>query len=271
MPAPRRRPPSRAPSRPPRRAPVGAPLRVGLARALSKLGVCSRTEAASWIAAGRVEVDGRPARDPELRVDPARSRIRVDGAPARAAARAYWMMNKPRGLLTTRSDPRGRPTVYSLLERHAAGWIAPVGRLDQASEGLLLFSNDARWAAALLDPARRVPKTYHVQAAGRLQEAELAQLRAGLRADGELLAARAARLLRAGERNCWIEIVLVEGRNRQIRRMLEALGRETLRLVRVAIGPLTLGSLPKGGVRRLSPQEIAALAQAAGGRRRDRG
>jgi len=236
---------------PSRRKPSAAQPRVSLARALSKLGLCSRTEAARWIAAGRVEVDGRAARDPDLRVDPARSRIRVDGAPARAEGKVYLMMNKPRGVLTTREDPEGRPTVYGLLKDSGLPWVAPVGRLDQASEGLLLFTNDTRWADSLTDPARHVPKTYHVQVAGLPGPEELARLRAGVREGGESLAALEVRVLRAGTKNCWLEIVLDEGRNRQIRRMLDALGYETMRLIRVAIGPLTLGDLPKGAVRKI--------------------
>lgn len=249
--------------KPSRRRTSAAPPRVSLARALSKLGLCSRTEAARWIAAGRVEVDGRAARDSELRVDPARSRIRVDGAPARAPGKIYLMMNKPRGILTTRADPEGRPTVYGLLTDAGLPWVAPVGRLDQASEGLLLFTNDTRWADALLDPARHVPKTYHAQVAGLPDAAALARLREGVRDGGETLAALEVSLLRAGAKNCWLEIVLDEGRNRQIRRMLEALGFETLRLIRVAVGPLALGSLAKGAVRPLTPAESDVLASAS--------
>ncbi len=246
----------------PRRRSIAAPPRVSLARALSKLGLASRTEAARWIAAGRVQVDGAVARDPALRVDPARSRIRVDGAPARAVGKIYLMMHKPRGLLTTRADPAGRPTVYGLLRASGLPWIAPVGRLDQASEGLLLFTNDTRWADRLLDPARHVPKTYHAQVDGLLSAAELERLRAGVREGGETLAAREARVLRAGAKNCWLELVLEEGRNRQVRRMLDALGYATLRLVRVAIGPLALGKLARGAVRPLSASELAQLTAA---------
>jgi 23S rRNA pseudouridine2605 synthase len=251
---------------PPRRKPSPAPPRVSLARALSKLGLCSRTEAARWIAAGRVEVDGKRASDPDLRVDPARSRIRVDGAPARAENKIHLMMNKPRGLLTTRDDPAGRPTVYALLQDAGLPWVAPVGRLDQASEGLLLFTNDTRWSDALLDPARHVPKTYHVQVAGQPGDDDLARLRAGVRDGGETLAALDVSLLRSGAKNCWLTISLDEGRNRQIRRMLGALGFETLRLIRVAIGPLQLGELAKGAVRRLSAAERDALTKSGRGR-----
>lgn len=247
---------------PSRRKPSAPPPRVSLARALSKLGLCSRTEAARWIADGRVAVNGRVARDPDLRVDPARSRIVVDGAPARAAGKLYLMMNKPRGILTTREDPEGRPTVYGLLQDSGLPWVAPVGRLDQASEGLLLFTNDTRWADALLDPARHVRKTYHAQVAGLPDANELERLRDGVLEAGERLGALEVQVLRAGAKNCWLEIVLDEGRNRQIRRMLGALGYETMRLIRVAIGPLTLGDLPNGAVRPLTAAERATLTPA---------
>lgn len=212
-------------------------------------------------------MDGRPARDPELRVDPARSRIRVDGAPAQAAGKIYLMMNKPRGLLTTREDPQGRPTVYGLLKDAGHSWVGPVGRLDQASEGLLLFTNDTRWADALLDPACHVPKTYHVQVAGLPDAAALARMRAGVKDEGDTLAALEVRLLRSGLKNCWLEIVLDEGRNRHIRRMLGALGFETMRLIRVAIGPLALGELTKGAVKKLTETERDSLTKATRRRR----
>lgn len=251
---------------PPRRRSTPPPGGIGLARALSKRGLCSRTEAARWIADGRVRVDGKAARSAEQLVDPARSRIEVDGAPAPPAGKLYLAMNKPRGLLTTRADPAGRPTVYGLLHAARFPWVSPVGRLDQASEGLLLFSNDTQWANALTDPARAVPKIYHVQVAGIPDDGQRARMREGVRAGGERLAALSAEVLRAGRKNCWLEIVLAEGRNRHIRRMLEALGFETLRLIRVAIGPFALGELPKGAVRRLTAAERKALAASAGGK-----
>lgn len=252
-----------ASSRPP---PAGR-AQVSLARALSKLGLCSRTEAARLIAAGRVQVDGRAVHDAALRVDLRRCRIRLDDAPVRAAAKGHWMMNKPRGVVTTRSDPEGRPTVHDRMRELGLPWAGPVGRLDRASEGLLLLTNDGHWADAVLDPRRAIVKVYHVQVEGRPGPAELERLQRGVRAGAELLRARAVRLLRAGPRNCWLEVELDEGRNRQIRRMLDALGFTTMRLVRVAIGPLTLGALAKNEVRALTAAEVAAVDQAAGRRR----
>lgn len=239
--------------------PVAAARRVGVARVLSKAGCCSRSEAARWVAAGRVAVNGRRVSDPEHPVRDA-DRVEVDGAPLPSAARIYLALNKPRGLVTTASDERGRDTVYRCLADAGLPWLAPVGRLDKASEGLLLMSNDPEWAARITDPACGPEKTYHVQVDAVPTETRLAQLQEGIAVDGELLRARSVRILRTGTRNAWLEIVLEEGRNRHIRRLLEACGVGVLRLLRVAIGPLVLGELPKGGWRHLAASEVAALA-----------
>ena len=236
------------------------PPRHGLARVLSKQGVCSRAQAAQWIAAGRVTVDGRIVRDPEYPIEQGRRRIGVDGRDLDAAPRVYLVLNKPRGLVTTASDERGRDTVYRCLEGAGLPWLAPVGRLDKASEGLLLFCNDPEWAARITDPDHGPDKTYHVQVDAVPDAAVLAALVAGVRGGDEHLRAKSARLLRAGAKNAWLEIVLDEGRNRQIRRLLDAFGIGVLRLVRVAIGPLALGELAKGQWRPLTADEIAALA-----------
>lgn len=245
----------------------GAP-RHGLARVLSKRGLCSRSEAARWIAAGRVSIDGRIVRDPEHPVAGEGSRIAIDGREldaATTAPRRYLMLNKPRGLVTTASDERGRDTVYrcfdgAAIDGKSLGWIAPVGRLDKASEGLLLFCNDSQWAARVTDPLSGPDKTYHVQIDTVPDTALLARLVDGVDAAGERLSAKSATLLRAGAKNAWLEIVLDEGRNRQIRRLLSACGIDVLRLVRVAIGELKLGELPKGQWRELSDAEVAMLS-----------
>jgi 23S rRNA pseudouridine2605 synthase len=174
------------------------------------------------------------------------------------------MLNKPRGLVTTRDDPEGRPTVYDCLRDIDARHLAPVGRLDKASEGLLLFTNDTVLAQALLDPVTHVGKIYHVQVNRIMDQALLNRMESGIVDDGELLTAISARLLRSGDRNGWIEVELKEGRNRQIRRMLEALDIECLRLVRVAFGNVMLGDLPKGAVRALTEAEILGLRRRAG-------
>jgi 23S rRNA pseudouridine2605 synthase len=239
--------------------------RLGVARVLSKLGLCSRTEAARWVRDGRVSVNGRKVDDPEFPVREGVDRVDVDGGAARARQRVVLMLNKPRGLVTTTSDERGRATVYDCLRDAPVEWLAPVGRLDQASEGLLLFTNDPAWAARITAPDTGPTKTYHVQVNRVPDESLAAALVAGVRDERDerderdVLAAREARVLRAGARHGWLEVVLDEGRNRQIRRMFAALDIDVLRLVRVAIGPLELGKLAKGAWRQLDDREIEAL------------
>ena len=243
---------------------ISAEKRTGLARALSKLGVCSRAEAARLIRAGKVLVNGAARRDPESPAHIGKDRIEVDGQRVEAADRVYLLMNKPRGVVTTASDEKGRETVYALLGADVP-WVAPVGRLDKASEGLLLLTNDSEWAARVTAPETHLDKTYHVQVGTIVDEMLLAKLKSGVRTkEGEVLRAKAAGILRKGERNSWLEVVLDEGKNRQIRRMLESLRIEVLRLVRVAIGPLPLGDLAKGAARALTPTEKVALDRAMG-------
>ena len=233
---------------------------VGLARVLSKRGICSRSQAIQWIMAGRVSVDGRVVLDPEFGIRGESSRIVVDGMQSGPGERFHLMLNKPRGLVTTAQDEQGRETVYRCLDGNGLPWLAPVGRLDKASEGLLLFSNDPEWAALITDPATGPCKTYHVQVDCIPDTAQLKQLQSGVLVEGEPLAAVSATLLRHGEKNAWLEIVLDEGRNRQIRRLLAAFDISVLRLIRIAIGDLALGDLPKGQWRHLSATEVAGLA-----------
>jgi 23S rRNA pseudouridine2605 synthase len=233
--------------------------RHGLARVLSKFGVCSRTQAEALIRAGRVRIDGRPVFDPETPTSLQQAGITIDDAAVGATERMYIMLNKPRGYVTTASDERGRDTVYTLLQSAGLPWLAPVGRLDKASEGLLLLTNDSVFAARLTDPASHVDKTYHVQI-DMLPGGDLLQrLQAGIDDRGEHLRAKSAGELRRGDKNAWLEIVLDEGRNRQIRRLLGAFDIKVLRLVRVAIGSVALGELGKGKWRALSNDEAASL------------
>lgn len=256
--------------RPSGRASAGAQVaertspRFGLARVLSKRGLCSRTQAAEWIRAGRVSVGGRIVRDPEFPTDPAHADIVVDGAALAAATPLYLMLNKPRGLVTTARDERGRETVYRCFDGATVDgaplpWIAPVGRLDKASEGLLLFGNDPEWAARITDPATGPRKTYHVQIDRIPDAALLAALERGVADESEHLAAASARVLRSGAKTAWLEIALDEGRNRQIRRLLAAFDVATLRLVRVAIGGLALGDLARGAWRLLDAEDLRRL------------
>jgi len=236
---------------------------VSIPRGLSKLGVCSRAEGVRLVEAGRVRINGRVVRDTALRIRPERDLIEIDGVPIVRAERVYLALNKPRGLVTTRDDPQGRATIYECLEGAPLPFVAPVGRLDKASEGLLLLTNDSRWSAKLLDPSSHVNKVYHVQVRGMLDEATVARVEAGVveRDTGEPLEVKRISLLRTGSRSSvWFEIVLDEGKNRHIRRVFAELGIEVLRLVRVAIGPLVLGALPKGAWRMLTNDEVRALS-----------
>lgn len=232
--------------------------RVGLARALSKLGYCSRSQACELIRTGRVAVDNKIRRDPERPVCLERDRIEVDGREVAPQSRVYLLLNKPRGVVTTAADEKGRETVYACLS-DGLPWVAPVGRLDKASEGLLLLTNDSEWAARVSAPETHLDKTYHVQVACVADASLIETITKGITTSGERLRVKFARILRGGEKNTWLEIVLDEGKNRHIRRMLAALGVEVLRLVRVAIGPLILGDLAKGAARTLTATEKQGL------------
>lgn len=219
------------------------------------------------VQAGRVRINGRVVRDIAFRITPETDRIEIDDAPVERVERVYLALNKPRGLVTTRHDPQGRPTIYDCLENAPLPFLAPVGRLDKASEGLLLLTNDSRWSARLLEPSSHVEKVYHVQIALSANEHAIdtliRQVSGGIveQETGESLTVTRASLLRTGSRSsAWLEIGLDEGKNRHIRRIFAELGVEVLRLVRVSIGPLALGELPKGEWRHLTRDELRALA-----------
>jgi 23S rRNA pseudouridine2605 synthase len=209
-----------------------------------------------------VQLNGTAQLDPETPVELEHDRISVEGNKIQARQRLYLMMNKPRGLVTTARDEKGRKTVYALVDGDMS-WVAPVGRLDKASEGLLLFTNDSEWGARIASPETHLEKTYHVQIGTVADEGLLTALTRGWRTEaGDFLRVQRVQVLRQGVKNCWLEIVLDEGKNRHIRRMLEGLGVEVLRLLRVAIGPLQLGGLPRGARRSLTPQEKQGLDHA---------
>jgi 23S rRNA pseudouridine2605 synthase len=237
--------------------------RFGVARVLSKRGLASRTEAAGWVREGRVRVNGQRTFDPEypthLDAD-----IQVDGLRSQTADRIYLALNKPRGLVTTARDEKQRATIYDCLRDLQLPWVAPVGRLDRASEGLLLLSNDSQWAAGITAPESGLSKTYHVQVDRLPSPEDILALREGVEVEpGQpFWQVVAAQILRSGGKTAWLEIVLDEGRNRQIRRMLAMRDLNVLRLLRIAVGPVQLGSLAKGAARALTAAEIAALTKA---------
>jgi 23S rRNA pseudouridine2605 synthase len=229
---------------------------------MSKLGHCSRSEAAELIRAGKVRLNGGVRRNPDTPVRLGKDQIEVNGVPLRPEARIYLVLNKPRGIVTTADDERDRTTVYSLLPE-GLPWLAPVGRLDKASEGLLLLTNDSEWAAQITAPETHLDKIYHLQIAALADKLTTEELERGFTvADGEFLRVKHAEILRSGEKNSWLEVTLDEGRNRHLRRMFEKRGIEVLRLIRVAIGPLAIADLPKGATRALTPTEKLSLDRA---------
>lgn len=234
--------------------------RTGLARALSKLGFCSRSRAAELIRMGKVSVNRVVRKNPEFPVVLGKDILVMDDESINPVKQVYLMLNKPRGLVTTASDEQGRETVFECFAGTKLPHLSPVGRLDKASEGLLLFTNDNVWADTVTNPATHLDKTYHVQIEGPVDEAQLARLRRGVE-DEEVgrLAAKSVKILRTGEKNTWLEFILDEGRNRHIRRLLEAFDIAVLRLIRVQIGPVALGNLPKGKWRELTKNEVLKL------------
>ncbi len=229
-----------------------------LDRLLSKAGVGSRTEARRWVAERRVAVNGRVVTDPELWVDPETDKVALDGRPLQAAEKLYLLVHKPKGYLTTYRDPQGRKTVYDVLPERDL-YLFPVGRLDLDTSGLLIVTNDSDFAEALTNPLSEVPKTYLVKTSKLLTDEQLQLLSQGVTLkDGPTRPARVTRLRESGGRTVFA-ITITEGRNRQVRRMVEALGAKVLKLVRVAIGSVELGELPLGETRPLTPAEVRRL------------
>jgi pseudouridine synthase len=243
-----------------KRSPAGAkrPIKT-LERVFSKAGVASRTDARSWIGSGRVRVNGRVVQNPDHWVDLERDRVTLDGKALRAAEKLYLLLYKPKGYLTTFRDPEGRPTVYDLIG-DAGSWLSPVGRLDLDTSGLIVMTNDTEFAERVMNPDHKVPKTYQVKASTLLSDEQLEQLRRGVElADGPTRPAQVTRLRDSGKYT-HLEITITEGRNRQVRRMIEAVGSKVLKLVRTAIGPIRIGDLQIGKWRKLTEDEFVALS-----------
>ena len=240
-----------------RKTPETRPLKT-LERVLSKAGLGSRTDARGWIGAGRVAVNGRTIRNPDHWVDPKRDRVELDGKALRSVAKAYVLLYKPKGYLTTRRDPEGRPTVYDLTG-DTGTWLSPVGRLDLDTSGLLLMTNDTDFAERITNPDHEARKTYQLKTATVLNDEQIDRLRRGIElTDGPTRPAEVKRL-RSSAKRTFLEVTITEGRNRQVRRMIDAVGSKVLKLVRTAIGPIRIGDLQIGKWRQLTEAEVRAL------------
>ncbi len=229
-----------------------------LERVLSKAGLGSRTEARSWIHERRVSVNGKVVENPDMWIDFDRDKIEFDGAPLAAKDKLYVLLYKPSGYLTTYNDPEGRKTVYDLLT-DVPSFVGTVGRLDEDSSGLLLLSNDNQFAERMTNPDYHVPKTYLVKCSTRISDESIELLRRGVHLeDGLTKPAQVERVRDTGTKS-FLEIMLREGRNRQVRRMIEAVGAKVLKLVRTKIGAIEIGDMPSGTWRYLKPAEVALL------------
>ena len=249
--------------------PPSRPLKT-LERVLSKAGLGSRTEARSWIGAGRVRLNGRTVQTPDCWVDMQRDRVTLDGHPVSGVKKIYLLLYKPKGFLTTYTDPEGRPTVYDLV-KDAGAWVVPVGRLDLDTTGLLIMTNDTEFAERLTDPEYKVPKTYQAKCAGRLSDEQIARLGEGVELSDGPTRPAVARRLRDSGKYTHIELTIGEGRNRQVRRMVEAIDSKVIKLVRIAIGPVRIGDLPIGKWRHLTEAEVRGLRGGGGTRARGHG
>ncbi len=237
---------------------------VTLDRVLSRMGHASRTDAREAILAGRLKVNGRVIRDPECWVRPGRDHVQFDGLPLKPARKLYYLFYKPKGVITSHGDPAGRKTVYDCLGEEKR-WVFPVGRLDKDTSGLLLLTNDTEFADFITNPGSRVSKTYLVKTSGLISDEGIEKLSAGVQMKrGDWATPQLVRRIEDRGKYTWLEVVLAEGKNREVRRMIEAVGFKVLKLVRTRIGPLTLDGLEVGKGRPLGPAEVAALKRSGG-------
>lgn len=236
-----------------------------LERVLSKAGIGSRTEARSWIHARRVKVNGRIVENPDQWVDFQRDKVSFDDRPLEVKEKRYLLLYKPKGYITTYKDPEGRSTVYDLLT-DIEQFVSPVGRLDQDTSGLLILTNDTQFSERLTNPEFHVPKTYLVKCASILDDVAIALLRNGVELDDGPTRPAHVRRVRDSESKTFLELTITEGRNRQVRRMIEAVGSRVLKLVRTRIGTIQIGDLAIGKWRDLTPSEVRMLKQESHGR-----
>jgi len=230
-----------------------------LDRVLSRFGLASRTVARVAIVAGRMRVNGRVVRDPDVWVSPDRDQFQLDGRRLKPARKRYLLFYKPKGVITSHGDPDGRETIYKYLDGENA-WVSPVGRLDKDTSGLLLLTNDTKFADFIMRPASGIPKTYLVKASALLDDEVIARLNAGVEMKrGDWAAPLSVRRREDRGKYTWLDVVLTEGKNREVRRMIEVVGFKVLKLVRTHIGPLTLEGLQVGKWRELTTAEVASL------------
>ena len=233
--------------------------RVTLDRVLSRAGLASRATTRDWIAGGRVKVNGRVVRNPDHWVETGKDAVHFDGRPIRAEKKIYIALNKPTGVVTSHGDKRDRPTVYDYVKK-LERWVFPVGRLDMDTSGLLIFTNDTDFGDRLLSPTSKIPKTYYVKVSGLIDPKQYFDLAFGMDIGrGEASGPAAIREVRRTEKYTWFELTITEGKNRQVRRMCEAIDRPVLKLVRISIGKYPLGKLPVGEFVRLGPPDLRKL------------
>lgn len=235
--------------------------RVTLDRILSRAGIASRSTTREWITEGRVKVNGRVVKNPDHWVESGKDTVHFDGRPIRAEKKVYIALNKPTGVVTSHGDARNRPTVYDYLKK-LDRWVFPVGRLDMDTSGLLILTNDTEFGDRLLSPDSKIPKTYYVKVSGSVEIEHYFDLAYGMDIGrGESTGLASVREVRRTEKYTWFELTITEGKNRQVRRMCEAIGRPVLKLVRIRIGGLELGALPVGEFASLGPAELRKLVQ----------
>lgn len=240
--------------------PAASKPKITLDRLLSRYGAASRSRARDAIRTGRVRVNGRVTRDPECWIRLGEDQVQLDGQRLRPERKVYLLFYKPKGVIVSHGDPAGRKTVYDYLGEEAGRWVSPVGRLDKDTSGLILATNDTAFAHFITNPESGVPKTYLVKVSGLMDEEAIARLSAGVEMKrGDRAQPLSVRRVEDRGKYTWLEVVLTEGKNREVRRMIESVGFKVLKLVRTAIGALTLAGLEVGRFRPLAPGEIDAL------------
>ena len=233
--------------------------RVTLDRVLSRAGIASRSQTRQWVQEGRVKVNGRVVRNPDQWIEGARDKVHLDGMPVRAEKKIYIALNKPTGVVTSHGDRQSRPTVYDYIKT-LDRWVFPVGRLDMDTSGLLILTNDTKFGDALLSPDSKIPKTYYVKVSGLVGPEEYVRMERGLDIGrGESSGSGIVREVRRSEKYTWFELTITEGKNRQVRRMCDAIGHSVLKLVRIKIGSFELKKLPVGQFVSLTPGDIRQL------------